>query len=465
MKRIFATLLIGVLPLVTALAQAPVLKIESGRIEGVNSNVPGITIYKGIPYAAPPVGDLRWKKPQLVEPWQGVRKCDKFAAASLQGDHGKGSFYWQEFYQAGDPERSEDCLYLNIWTPAAGKDAKLPVVFWIHGGGYMAGYGHELEFDGEAYAKKGVILVTINYRLGMCGFLAHPLLTAENKGKGSGNYGLFDQLAALKWVERNIAVFGGNPDNITVMGQSAGAGSVQVLVSSPLSQGLIQRAIIQSGGGLGGIITAKALSEAEQMGMAMWNEVGVTSVDAMRAYPADKFQEVLIKYMMKQKNFGGLPYGPCIDGELLEAPMNEIAEAGKELDIPYLIGYTSEDIASDVMRKAAVGWSLLQEEQGRKPAYVYCFSRDLPGEDMPAGPQLGGFGDMKGAFHSAELWYMFGTLGKCWRPMETVDYELSECMVNYWTNFAKTGNPNGEGLPEWKPCTEIDAHIQILDIK
>lgn len=465
MKRIFATLLIGVLPLVTALAQVPVLKIESGRIEGVNSNVPGITIYKGIPYAAPPVGDLRWKKPQLVEPWQGVRKCDKFAAASLQGDHGKGSFYWKEFYQAGDPERSEDCLYLNIWTPAAGKDAKLPVVFWIHGGGYMAGYGHELEFDGEAYAKKGVILVTINYRLGMCGFLAHPLLTAENKGKGSGNYGLFDQLAALKWVKRNIAVFGGNPDNITVMGQSAGAGSVQVLVSSPLSQGLIQRAIIQSGGGLGGIITAKALSEAEQMGMAMWNEVGVTSVDAMRAYPADKFQEVLIKYMMKQKNFGGLPYGPCIDGELLEAPMNEIAEAGKELDIPYLIGYTSEDIAPDVMRKAAVGWSLLQEEQGRKPAYVYCFSRDLPGEDMPAGPQLGGFGDMKGAFHSAELWYMFGTLGKCWRPMETVDYELSECMVNYWTNFAKTGNPNGEGLPEWKPCTEIDAHIQILDIK
>ena len=158
-------------------------------------------------------------------------------AASLQGDHTPGSFYWKEFYQDGDPKRSEDCLYLNVWTPAAGKpEAKLPVIFWIHGGAYMGGYGHEIEFGGDAYAKKGVILVTINYRLGMCGFLAHPLLTAENNSKGSGNYGLFDQLTALKWVKRNISAFGGNPDNITVMGQSAGAGSVQALISSPTYQ-------------------------------------------------------------------------------------------------------------------------------------------------------------------------------------------------------------------------------------
>ena len=326
----------------------------------------------------------------------------------------------------------------------------------------MGGYGHEIEFGGDAYAKKGVILVTINYRLGMCGFLAHPLLTAENDGKGSGNYGLLDQLAALKWVKRNISAFGGNPDNITVMGQSAGAGSVQALISSPLTKGLIQRAIIQSGGGLGGIISAKSLKEAEKQGSDMWKAAGISTLEEMRAYPAEKFQEVLMKYMQQQKSFG-LPYSPCVDGELLTAPLDETARNGQELDIPYLIGYTSEDMMPEVMKKAATDWSLLLEQQGRKPAYVYCFSRDLPGEDMPS--SQGAFGDMKGAFHSSELWYMFGTLGKCWRPMEKADYELSERMVSYWTNFAKTGNPNGEGLPQWEPCTKANPHIQTLDIK
>lgn len=465
MRSFFSPFLICILLFTSTLIQAQVLNVEGGEIEGVAGNVPGVTIYKGIPYATPPVGNLRWKQPQPVEPWLGIRKCDKFGAASLQGDQTKGSFYWKEFYQGGDPERSEDCLYLNIWTPAAGTDKKLPVVFWIHGGGYMGGYGHELEFDGNAYAEKGVILVTINYRLGMCGFLAHPLLTAENGGTGSGNYGLFDQLAALKWVNKNIAAFGGNPSNVTVMGQSAGAGSVQALISSPLSKGFIQRAIIQSGGGLGGIIDAKTLHQAEQAGKGIWNEANVTSLDEMRTYPADKFQEILMKYLMKQKSFSGLPYGPCVDGKLLTDPMNEVAKAGKALNIPYLIGYTSEDLMPEVMKKAAVEWSLLLEEQGREPAYVYCFSRDLPGEDMPVNQQMGGFGDMKGAFHSAELWYMFGTLGKCWRPMEKVDYELSERMVSYWTNFAKTGKPNGDGLPEWKPCTKADAYIQTLNIQ
>lgn len=462
MKRLFA-LCAGVLSCLALSAQAPVLTVEGGEVSGVPSETPNVCIYKGIPYAAPPIGDLRWKQPKPVKPWKGIRQCDTFGAASLQGDQTPGSFYWKEFYQGGDPERSEDCLYLNVWTPAAGKpEAKLPVIFWIHGGAYMGGYGHEIEFGGDAYAKKGVILVTINYRLGMCGFLAHPLLTAENDGKGSGNYGLFDQLAALKWVKRNISAFGGNPDNITVMGQSAGAGSVQALISSPLTKGLIQRAIIQSGGGLGGIISAKSLQEVEQQGSDMWKAVGISTLEEMRAYPAEKFQEVLMKYMQQQKSFG-LPYNPCIDGELLTAPLDETAQNGQELDIPYLIGYTSEDMMPEVMKKAATDWSLLLEQQGRKPAYVYCFSRDLPGEDMTS-PQ-GAFGDMKGAFHSSELWYMFGTLGKCWRPMEKADYELSERMVSYWTNFAKTGNPNGEGLPQWEPCTKANPHIQTLDIK
>ncbi len=441
----------------TATAQTPTLKIESGKISGVTEN--GVSVYKGIPYAAPPVGDLRWKQPQPVKHWKGVKACDKFGPASLQGGSAEGSFYWKEFYQGGAPEKSEDCLYLNVWTPAAGTNKKLPVMVWIHGGAFMNGYGYEIEFGGEAMAAKDVILVTLNYRLGMCGFLAHPLLNEENGGNGSGNYGLYDQIAAIKWVHKNIAAFGGDPDNITVFGQSAGARSVQTLISSPLTKGLISKAIIQSGGGLNGIIGDTTLESAEAKGKAMWDASGMTTLEQMRACPADKFNEVLGNYMKSQKSFGGFPYGPCIDGTLLTAPTDEIAESGKELNIPYMIGYTSEDITPDVMNKAAIDWSLLLESQGRKPAYVYLFSRDLPGEDNM---QAGGFGDMKGAFHSAELWYVFGTLGRCWRPMEAHDYELSEKMVSYWTNFAKTGNPNGEGLPEWTPCTSSDKHIQEL---
>lgn len=445
----------------TLWAQAPVLAVEGGQIEGV-VDAEGVAVYKGIPYAAPPVGDLRWKQPQPVQPWQGVRKCDKFGAASLQGGQEEGSFYWKEFYQDGNPEMSEDCLYLNVWTPAAGKDSRLPVMFWIHGGAFQNGFGHEIEFDGDAFAKKGVVLVTINYRLGMCGFLAHPLLTAENGGKGSGNYGLFDQLAALKWVKKNIAAFGGDPDNITVFGQSAGAGSVQSLISSPLTKGYIQRAIIQSGGGLGGIISTKSLADVAATGKAMWDASGMTTLEQMRACPADRFQDIMMNYMKQQKTFNGMPYSPCVDGELLTASVYEAAISGQELDIPYMIGYTSGDLGPDRMKKSAVDWSLLLEKQGRKPAYVYCFSRDLPGEDLKA---PNGSPVMPGAFHSSELWYVFGTLDKCWRPMEKGDYELSERMVSYWTNFAKTGNPNGEGLPEWKPCTGSDNHIQTLDVK
>lgn len=443
-------------------AHAQTVSVTGGQISGVVGADPNITVYKGIPYAAPPVGDLRWKKPQPVKPWQGVRRCDTFGAASLQADHQAGTFYWKEFYQDGDPVRSEDCLYLNVWTPTKDETAKLPVIVWIHGGGYMAGFGHEIEFDGTAYARQNVLLVTLNYRLGMCGFLAHPLLTKENGGKGSGNYGFYDQIAAIQWVHDNIQKFGGDPANVTIMGQSAGAGSVQTLVSSPLTKGLFQRAIIQSGGGLGGIISAKSLADAEAQGKQMWEAAGITTLEDMRKYPAEKFQEVLMKYYATLKTFTGLPFDPCVDGELLTAPLNEVALNGEEHDISYLIGFTSEDILPPVMRKAAIDWSLLLENQGRKPAYVYCFSRDLPGEDMPGDQKAGAFGDMKGAFHSAELWYMFGTLDRCWRPMTAEDHALSNRMVKYWTNFARTGNPNGDGVPAWEPCTKGNQHVQEL---
>ena len=319
-KRLFHTAICAFLwgALMASCTRNLVLEVDGGQIEGVIDEE-GVMVYKGIPYAAPPVGDLRWKQPQPVQPWEGVKKCDRFGAASLQGGQTEGSFYWKEFYQDGNPEMSEDCLYLNVWTPAAGKkDSRLPVMVWIHGGAFQNGFGHEIEFDGDAYAKKGVILVTLNYRLGMCGFLAHPLLTAENAGKGSGNYGLFDQLAALKWVKRNIAAFGGDPDNVTLFGQSAGAGSVQALISSPMAKGYIQRAIIQSGGGLGGIISTDSLQNAEEKGKAMWSMSGCTTLEQMRNCPADRFQEIMMNYMKQQKTFSGLPYGPCVDGQLLE---------------------------------------------------------------------------------------------------------------------------------------------------
>ncbi len=441
-------------------AQAPVLLVDGGRISGITV-AKGIALYKGIPYAAAPVGERRWKKPQPVEPWEGVRKCDTWGAASLQGGSAKGSFYWKEFYQGGDPHMSEDCLYLNVWTPAAGKSKeKLPVMVWIHGGAYMNGYGYETEFDGEAYARQGVILVTFNYRLGMCGFLAHPLLSAENGGKGSGNYGLYDQLQVLRWVKNNIAVFGGDASNVTLFGQSAGAGSVQALVSSPLSKGLISKAIIQSGGGLGGIISAMPSKIAEERGKMMWEHTDAKTLKDMRSYPADKFQQLLMDYMKRQTTWTGLPFGPCVDGELITDAFDATAKRGGALDIPYMIGYTSEDINPKLMREAALHWSQLQEKQHNHPAYVYCFGRDLPGEDMENAQ--GGFGDMKGAFHSSELWYMFGTLKRCWRPMEPHDYGLSQKMVAYWTNFAKTGNPNGDKLPLWKPCTKDEENIMIL---
>ena len=217
----------------------PVLEIEGGKIQGVESTVDGVYIYKGIPFAAPPVGDLRWKEPQPVIPWEGVKVADTFGPGSVQVNHDSSNPWTSEFYWE-DPEFSEDCLYLNVWTPAPGKPGKkLPVAMWIHGGAYTGGWGYEPEFDGKVWAERGVVLVTINYRLGVFGFLVHPFLTAESPHHVSGNYGLLDQIAALKWVHANIAAFGGDPDNITILGQSAGAGSVKALVSSPLTGDLI----------------------------------------------------------------------------------------------------------------------------------------------------------------------------------------------------------------------------------
>lgn len=436
-------------------------KIRQGRIAGVELD--GYTLFRGVPYAKPPVGELRWRAPQEPENWEGVYRADSWPCRSMQeSGGGPTGFFDKEFYDA--PEYltavSEDSLYLNIWTPAKGAGEKLPVAFWIHGGAFMGGFGHEKEFDGAAYCKRGVILVTISYRLGPIGFLAHPWLSEEREKAGgaavSGNYGILDQIAALKWVRENIEAFGGDPDNITVFGQSAGCMSVQTLVSSPLTKGMISKAILQSGVGLSYDHT---LAQAELEGVQFAVNAGVNSLEEMRALTCEQIFAAAGPIIMK-----GFPmklaYTPVIDGVVLEDGYDAAMERGKIHDIPYMVGSTMNDIFTQPEEVAGGNpgkvyegckkWGQSLLDNGRAPAWLYYFVRQLPGDDA-------------GAFHSSELWYMFGTCGRCWRPLTEGDRALSERMVDYWTNFMKTGDPNGGGLPRWVPYRD-DGGIMIFDI-
>lgn len=438
--------------------------VRQGLLEGVRQN--GFTVFKGVPYARPPVGELRFKAPQPPEKWDGVRQANNFSAKSAQTGQPPGSFYDKEFYS--NPEfqvpLSEDSLYLNIWTPASDIAERLPVAFWIHGGAFLGGFGSELEFDGEAWCRRGVILVTINYRVNAFGFLAHPWLTAENERGISGNYGILDQIAALQWVYDNIAAFGGDPDRITIFGQSAGSMSVQTLVSTELTGKLIHGAILQSAGGYdSGLNRDRTLAEAEVIGEKFIQACGVSSLAGLRALSTEDILAAAGAIVAEAFQSGGvtaLPFTPTIDGCLLQAGYNDIIDGGAHKDIPYMIGSTQNDIGVDPEKLAAgdkgrlhrgcVNWSLKNEALGRGPAFVYYFSRRLPGDDQ-------------GAFHSAELWYMFGTLDRCWRPWQPCDRELSDRMLDYWTNFVRQGDPNGDHLPLWIPCTAANAHVQILD--
>ena len=425
----------------------PILTIRGGEIQGVETATPGVILYKGIPYAAPPTGELRWREPQPVLPWDGIRVCDMFGAAAPQKLTDPGSFYDKEFYAQSPHVKSEDCLYLNVWTPAAGhKNAKLPVAMWIHGGAYRNGFGHENEFDGVAWAEHGVILVTINYRLGILGFLAHPELTAENSNHSSGNYGILDQVAALKWIKENIAQFGGDPDHITVFGQSAGAGSAQSLVASPLTKGLIQGAIFQSGGGLGNR-PALMLRDAEQAGESIMRFYGCMSLEEMRAIPAEDFGDFenrTAAFMKAENRMVNL--SPNVDGYLLQESFNEATYNGKLADIPYIIGGTIGDMRGN--SKPIADFCLVRAEKGGK-AYAYQFARPLPGDDA-------------GAFHSSELWFVFHTINRCWRPLTAGDEALSQYMADCWTNFTKYGDPNGKGDETWKPYTSANPQFMLF---
>lgn len=432
MKRTFLLLGLAALVLAACTHGNPVLTVEGGKIQGVPCETPGITVFKGIPFAAPPVGELRWKAPQPVIPWEGVRVCDTWGAPSWQPAHTPAD-YTEEFFFDGDPEFSEDCLNLNVWTPAAGDpSAKLPVTLWIHGGAFIAGWGFEPEMDGEEWAKHGGVLVSCNYRLGFLGFLAHPLLSAESPEGVSGNYGIMDQIAALKWVKNNIAAFGGDPDRVTIMGQSAGAMSVKCLASSPLSRDLISGAIIQSGGGITEqvLLGGATLAQAEASGKILMDLAGYDTIEKMREATPQSLIGI------------GAWLAPVIDGYVLTEDFSTAAVSGSIADVPYMIGSTLDDMP---MLASGIDTFCQEREKAGGKAWSYQFARRLPTDGRP--------NVLVGAFHSSELWYMFKSLRLSWRPFTPGDYALAEEMITRWTNFAATGNPNGTGPETWTPCT------------
>lgn len=435
----------------------PVLTIDSGQVQGVVLDTDNVIVYRGIPYAAPPVGDLRWKRPQPVKAWDTLMIADTFSDAAMQQAFDpKDASYGTEYYYGGDnPRFSEDCLYLNVWTPtsAAGKPTKkLPVAMWVHGGGYAVGWGFEREFDGVAWAQRDVVLVTFNYRLAGLGFLSHPELSAEDPDGVSGNYGLLDQIAALKWVKKNIEVFGGDPDNITIFGQSAGGASVRNLCISPMSKNLIAKAIIQSGGGLSDLVStaSKSQSELDAQSKEAFDKMGYTSLADLRAEKADSIFKVAQAVGSKRI----VSFRPHQDGVVLPESFEEATYSGSIANIPFMIGYTAGDIGN--MRKPILNFAAVRDSVSHKPTYCYVFDRQLPNDGRPC---------LQGAFHSCDLWYVFHTLGRSWRPFNEADFQLSDEVVDAWTNFAKYGNPNGKEGDEWKPSTRERPYIHSFNIK
>ena len=482
--------------LAMSVAAAGQVRTQSGAVEGTTSADGKVQIFKGIPFASPPVGPLRWKEPQLVAPWQGVRKATEFGARCMQGN----VFGDMAFRDSGP---SEDCLYLNVWTPKTSATAKLPVMVWIYGGGFQAGATSEGRQDGENLAHKGVVVVSMNYRLGIFGFFSHPELTKESPHNASGNYGLLDQAAALEWVHKNIAAFGGDPSNVTIFGESAGSFSVCAQMASPVSKNLIAKAVGESGAFFGRTLSAKPLADSEKSGVEFAQENNASTLEQLRAIPAQQ----LLEAAMKNRN--SFRFGPNLDGYFFSKSPAEIYAKGEQAHIPLLAGWnrdegnyhaifgkdaaTKEIYATKISQtfgdkspevlKAFPGetdeqaktsadllatanfigygtwkWLEMQIKLGTVPVYRYEFDEAPP--IPPAGPMAA---DGPKAYHSAEIEYVFGDLGAkkidgksvAWRPE---DRELSEQMSLYWTNFAKTGDPNGQGLPKWPRSDAKDGY-------
>ena len=488
-----ATQLIAV---ATAGAQIREAGVTGGRVSGVVTS--GIAAFKGIPFAAPPVGELRWKAPQPVPAWTGVKAATTFAPGCIQ-DVALAKLF-------GAPDAvSEDCLYLNVWTPAKAGSERLPVMVWIYGGSFTSGMTSIPAYDGAPLAEKGVVLVSVAYRVGAFGFLAHPELTKES-GKGSGNYGLQDQIAALRWVRDNIAAFGGDPTRVTIFGESAGGMSVSMLAASPLARGLFHRAISQSGGHFGpartGVIagaTSPPLRVAEGIGQAFMKGLGAADLAAARQLPAEKVRAAVGPGLQGA-------FWPVFDGDVLPGDQYELYQATRFNDTPILIGWNSDEgvtFAGGVTTRAALeallrggygahaepllavyphatdaeatqsmrnllrdttfgwptwAWAMLQSKHGRGTAYVYYFDHRTPLSPNGAG-------------HAAEIPYVFRTLGRFTGPAALVgqprpeDYAMADLMSSYVVNFARTGDPNAPGLPRWPAFTEASQSVMHFDAK
>lgn len=470
------------------------VQLDNGPVTGVREG--NLWAFKGIPYAAPPVGDLRWRPPQPVTPWKKARLCQEYGPSCPQP--GGGPFY----LEVGPT--SEDCLYLNVWTPARTSSERLPVLVWIHGGSFVTGSGSMAVYSGANLAAKGVVVVTINYRLGPLGFLAHPALTAEAGEGSSGNYGLLDQIAALRWVQRNIAAFGGDPQRVTVFGESAGAISILDLLVSPLAEGLFQRAIVQSGILLDagfGVSTTGTLTEAEAAGEQFAQRLGVDSrSDVAAQLRAKTPAELLAAGEDENLLEKGLTWKPVVDGYVLPDLPTKLWLAGKQWPVPLLIGsnadegntflagltvskeefvrqmegifgpFAEEALALYPVTTAADisgAFSRMLTEVGFAstarfaagvmsevaPAYLYQFTR------VPLGNPLG-------AFHGVEIPYVFGNAGlfTALGEIEEADYRLSEALMGYWTRFAATGDPNGESAVAWPRYDRVeDQHLELGD--
>ena len=494
------------------------VKTANGILESTAAPKDGVRTFKGIPFAQPPVGDLRWREPQPVKKWTGTRNADQFGPRCMQRTS-PGADYW--FRSNGT---SEDCLYLNVWTFAQSGNEKLPVLVYIFGGGFQNGDGSEPRYDGESMARRGMVAVSINYRTNIFGFFVHPELTKESPHHAAGNYGLLDQVAALQWVQKNIAAFGGDPKRVTIAGESAGSISVSALMASPLSKNLMAAAIGESGAAIASL-PPQPLADAEQNGVKFAAAAGVSTVAALRAMTAEQIQDAAAKAQIR--------FATAMDGHFLSKSLTEIFEAGEQAKIPLLEGSntqeqsarsvlgtgdpTPETLANAIRRfygdktdpvlkaytasttdevfEAATHlasarfisygtwkWAELQMKTGGKPVYRYLYARPrpaylgMPGESLPAAPAAGAGGNggsgtgapqpapPRGAAHSAEIQYAMGNLDLDKRyTWEPADYEVSRTMQAYFVNFIKTFNPNGSGLPDW-PAYRADNHYQRMRI-
>ena len=478
-------------------AQTPaplVAKTAPGAVVGTSVEGSGVTAFEGIPYARPPVGDLRWKAPQAPVAWEGVRRADHFSASCMQAIRGE-HLPWTREFMAQYPI-SEDCLYLNVWTAAREHDrAKLrPVLVWIHGGGLIEGSAAPEAYNGAAMAKRGLVFVSINYRLGAFGFMAHPSLTAESPEHASGDYGLLDAVAALRWVHENIAAFGGDPSRVTIAGQSSGSTVVLFMTASPLAKGLFRGAIAESGADLDPP-TSVPLKEAEQNGSAFAGKCGAKTLGELRALSAAKVLEC--------QQSPGMHFRPDVDGLFLTRGVADVFATRAQNDVPTITGMTADEgSASSSYGKISAAeytarakknygadseeflklypgktdadageslkqssrdrgqvstylWAEKRAETSRTPAYTYYFNRAIP---WPEHPEFG-------AFHSAEIPYALGNLAALKRPYEAVDYELEREVSGYWEQFVRTGDPNTRSLPGWVPSGKGHHDVMELGVK